>query len=61
MNDKLDVHVEIGSEMLRAGTAYFHRRRGRLSTDFTYDQEYLANSISDAEFARFTPLFEGLS
>jgi serine/threonine-protein kinase HipA len=42
MTDTLVVAVEIGGETVEAGTAYFTRRRGTLSTAFRYSEDYLA-------------------
>lgn len=39
----LDVSTVVNGEQMRAGTAYFTRRRGTLSTTFRYADSYLAN------------------
>ncbi|NLF05250.1 MAG: type II toxin-antitoxin system HipA family toxin [Actinomycetales bacterium] len=39
---EIEVHVEDRGEIVSAGSAYFTRTRGRVSTTFTYAQTYLA-------------------
>lgn len=48
MNEPVGVHVALRGETVRAGTAYFHRRRSALSTTFTYDPAWLADRRSFA-------------
>ncbi len=40
---QLRVHVDIAGGSVLAGVAYFHVRRGRVSTTFVYDPDYLAD------------------
>jgi serine/threonine-protein kinase HipA len=48
MTDRIEVHVAIGADTVRAGTAFFQRRRQALTTTFTYDQAWLADLRSFA-------------
>ena len=43
MTDALDVAIDVDGETVHVGVAHIHRRRGTVTTDFTYDPEYLAN------------------
>jgi serine/threonine-protein kinase HipA len=49
----VEVHVELDGEPVRAGTAYFNRRRQTVGTSFIYDSGWLAD-------ARAFPLDPGL-
>lgn len=42
----VEVHVDLASGTILAGTAYFSSRRGEISCQFTYDPDYLASSDS---------------
>jgi serine/threonine-protein kinase HipA len=43
MSEDLDVALDLGGETVNVGVARMHRRRGNITTDFTYDPAYLAN------------------
>lgn len=43
MSDKVEVHLALGAETVRVGTAFFHRRRQGLSTTFAYEPLWLAD------------------
>lgn len=43
MIPSVDVHLDLAGREVRAGTAHFNLRRGRLSASFSYDERYLAD------------------
>lgn len=46
MNRNLRVHVDLAGQTVPVGTATFHEQRGRVSTTFVYDSEYLSRADS---------------
>ncbi len=43
MSEDLDVALDLGGDTVAVGVARLHRRRNRITTDFTYDPGYLSN------------------
>jgi serine/threonine-protein kinase HipA len=48
MSDAVEVALDLDGETVQVGVAYFHRRRGTVTTDFAYDPAYLANPAAYA-------------
>lgn len=59
MSEVTEVHVTFGTETIRAGRLYSHRRRGSESASFTYDDAYLANPAA-YQFDPALPLVSGI-
>lgn len=45
---EVEIHIDLGTDNVRAGMAYLAMRRGTLSVTFNYDGEYLARTGSRA-------------